>query len=94
MKAELEITSGVIRWVVDDSGPFGTPFIASAVLVADEKVAIIKGLQHNDITKGHFDAMRNCLLQHSFEKVRWHRYEMINGVLVPKEVNFELERRR
>jgi len=74
MRAEIEITAGIIR-VFDDGAAFGGPFAEVMYLVGDEGVATIKGLRTERMTRSVWCAVDAELARAGFREAVWHRYK-------------------
>ena len=74
MRAELEITAGIIRVFADDAR-FGEPFAEVLYLVGDEGIATLKGLRTERMTRGVWRAVDAELARVGFREATWHRYK-------------------
>ena len=77
MKADLEITGGVLRIFLRNDAVFGDPFDALVALVGHEMEAILKGavLEQDGprFNAQMIQAVRTELRRHGFTSVRWTR---------------------
>ena len=86
LKADLELTGGVLRLLSDDAR-FGDPFLGVATVVGDEGTATVKALmlQPGVVFSRAVDAaMRDALRRAGFERARFSRHRA--GRVVWREV--------